>query len=253
MNIIKIVFSPTGGTEKVASILADAFTQGNHDEIDLSIADFDSSQQPISPDDVCIIAVPSYGGRVPATASVRLASIKGNGAKAILVAVYGNREFEDTLIEIKDIAESAGFMPIAAIAAIAEHSISRKFASGRPDANDKAELISFAQTIINSMENPARPLIVPGNTPYKESKGSSMKPFTNDNCTQCGFCSEKCPVQAIPSEHPECTDNAVCISCMRCISICPVNARALAPEQLTFVDQFLTKTACERKSNQFFM
>ena len=60
-------------------------------------------------------------------------------------------------------------------------------------------------------------------------------------------------MHAIPSEHPEQTDVLACISCMRCISICPVQARGLAPEALSFVDQFLTKVASERKANQLFL
>lgn len=251
MKLCKIVFSPTGGTEKVANILANPF--GCETQlIDLTAPDFDGANAVIAADDICIIAAPSYGGRVPATTSARLASLKGNGAKAVLVAVYGNREFEDTLVELKDVAEAAGFVPFAAVAAIAEHSILRKFAAGRPDESDEAELTSFAERIAADL-NASASISIPGNVPYKESKGSSMKPSADESCIQCGLCAERCPVRAIPSDHPDQTDSAACISCMRCISVCPVNARSLAPEALAFVDQFLTKVASERKSNQLFL
>jgi len=252
MKIHQIVFSPTGGTEKAASILAGALGGEIH-KIDLCGPDFDGAKAQIAPDDVCIIAVPSYGGLVPATACSRLSSINGSGAKAVLVAVYGNREFEDTLIQLKDVSEAAGFKPVAAVAAIAEHSILRKFAAGRPDADDEAELTGFAKKIAVKLNAPLCALSVPGNIPYKESKGSSMKPAANDSCIQCGLCAEQCPVHAISKEHPEQTDTAACISCMRCISVCPVDARALPPESLAFVDQFLTKVASERKANQLFI
>lgn len=251
MKLYEIFFSPTGGTEKVADILAKPFGI-EIEKIDLSAPDFDGSKPDISADDICIIAAPSYGGRVPSTASARLASLHGNDAKAVLVAVYGNREFEDTLVELKNVAQSANFIPFAAVAAIAEHSILRKFAAGRPDTDDEAELTAFAEKIATNVNAPIS-LSIPGNVPYKESKGSSMKPTGDESCIQCGLCAEQCPVHAIPSEHPEQTDVLACISCMRCISICPVQARGLAPEALSFVDQFLTKVASERKANQLFL
>ena len=72
---------------------------------------------------MAVIAVPSYGGRVPGTAAGRLGAIRGNGARAVLVCVYGNRAYEDTLVELQDIAKQAGFRVTAAVAAVAEHSI----------------------------------------------------------------------------------------------------------------------------------
>lgn len=81
---------------------------------------------------------------MPQAATERLSAIRGNGAKAVLLCVYGNRAYEDTLVELEDTAKQAGFRVIAAIAAIAEHSIARQFATGRPDAQDQARLHTFA-------------------------------------------------------------------------------------------------------------
>lgn len=94
--------------------------------------------------DVCLISVPSYGGRVPAAAIERLKKISGNGAKAVLNCVYGNRAWEDTLTELQDILEEQGFQCVAALATVAEHSIFRQFATGRPDEDDRAELLEMA-------------------------------------------------------------------------------------------------------------
>jgi hypothetical protein len=52
---------------------------------------------------------------VPAVASERISAIHGGGAKAILVCVYGNRAYEDTLVELRDIAENAGVQITAAV------------------------------------------------------------------------------------------------------------------------------------------
>lgn len=251
MKLHEIIFSPTGGTKAVADALAGGFGCAA-DLIDLCDPRIDASSAAIAPEDVCIIAVPSFGGRVPALAVNRLSQLRGNGARAVLVAVYGNREFEDTLLELKDAASAAGFVPFAAVSAIAEHSIARQFAAGRPDADDKAELAAFAERIAEALANPPA-LQVPGNFPYKEFKGSSAKPLASDDCTRCGLCAESCPASAIPAESPDQTDAALCISCMRCISICPVGARGLDPAMMSGIGQMLSKVASGRKENRLFL
>ena len=107
MRIFEIIFSPTGGTQKCADIFAAAF--GKEVElIDLADFSYDFTATDITSEDICIIAAPAFGGRIPEVAATRLKSIKGNGAKAILIAVYGNREFDDCLVELQDIAAENG-------------------------------------------------------------------------------------------------------------------------------------------------
>ena len=122
MKIYEITFSPTGGTKRVADFLSNKLSRDITD-IDLSNENVDLNKYSLTNEDTVLIAVPSYSGRVPSTAAKRIAKIQGNGAKAIIVCVYGNRAYEDTLIELQDIMQQAGFIVISAIAAIAEHSI----------------------------------------------------------------------------------------------------------------------------------
>ena len=64
MNLYEIYFSPTGGTKKVADIMIKAMKK-DAQEIDM-IKDPDKIlQTEFSEDDICLIAVPSYGGRIP--------------------------------------------------------------------------------------------------------------------------------------------------------------------------------------------
>ena len=142
MSAYNMHFSPTGGTRKVAQILESELRDA-YQEIDLCR---DVQPMQLTSQDVCLISVPSYGGRVPGIALERLKNISANGAKAILVCVYGNREWDDTLTELQDTLESIGFVCAAAVAAVAEHSIFRQFAAGRPDAEDAAELAEFDLT-----------------------------------------------------------------------------------------------------------
>lgn len=253
MKLYDIVFSPTGGTKKVADGLTGAL-EGDITTVDLTDSKQDFDAVSLTKEDVAVIAVPSYGGRVPAVAAERLGVVHGNGARAILVCVYGNRAYEDTLVELEDAAKRAGFQVIAAVSAIAEHSIARQFAAGRPDALDAAQLTDFAKQIQHKLSgvDSSEPAI-PGNRPYKKSGGVGMVPKATKECTNCGICAEKCPVQAIDRENPKKVDEKTCISCMRCVAVCPQGARKLNPVMLSAASLMLKKVCSERKECELFL
>lgn len=254
MNTYEMIFSPTGGTKKAADQLATTFG-GETKTVDLTNTTVDFSQIPLTPNDICIVAVPSFGGRVPAAAASRLEEIEGNGAKAILLTVYGNRAYEDTLLELKSILTNAGFHCIAAVAAIGEHSIMHQYASGRPDQKDLKELAVFAEKIRKCIESStlSDDLKVPGNMPYREYHGVPIKPKVKKGCTQCGLCAKECPVEAIPKENPLKTDEKKCISCMRCISICPEHARKVNGLLVEAAAKKMKKSCSEQKKNELFI
>lgn len=114
MSMFEIVFSPTGGTEKVSGLVTGAL-DGNIVTVDLTDSGLDFHGVSMAKGDVAVISVPSYAGRVPAVAVERLGMVRGNGARAVLVCVYGGRAFEDTLIELEDVAKRAGFRVVAAV------------------------------------------------------------------------------------------------------------------------------------------
>lgn len=253
MSVFEIVFSPTGGTQKVSGLVAGALDK-NTVTVDLTDSGLDFSAVSMTEDDVAVISVPAYAGRIPAVVADRLGMVHGNGARAVLVCVYGNRAFEDTLVELEDVAKHAGFRVIAAVAAIAEHSIARQFAAGRPDALDAAQLAEFAQQIQQKLlaEDASEPSI-PGNRPYKQAGGHSMVPHATEDCVSCGACAALCPVRAIDKDDPRQVDGEACISCMRCVSVCPQNARKLDPNKLAAVTQMLSKACVERRECEIFI
>ncbi len=230
MKIYEIVFSATGRTQKVVDIISSVFTE-EKEKINLCEVNSKDKIYNISEDSLCIVAVPVYGGRVPEPAVNRLHNIYGNNANALLVAVYGNRAIDDCLIELKDILTEQGFKCRAAISAVAEHSMFPQFGNGRPNNNDKSELIKYAKQIKKSLEEDTLPksVNVPGKHPYIKTPNLSLKIEVNKNCIKCGKCAKECPVSAIPFDNPNCTDRKKCITCMRCISICPQKARSLPP------------------------
>lgn len=238
MKLYDIVFSPTGGTKKVAALLANVL-DGEVNHIDLTDSKQDFHTVALAQEDVAVISVPSYGGRVPAVAVERLTMLNGQGARAVLVCVYGNRAYEDTLVELEDAAKQAGFQVIAA---------------GRPDAQDARQLSDFARQIQAklSAEDCSEPAL-PGNRPYKKSGAAGMVPKPTKACTSCGVCATECPVQAIDRENPKKVDRKACISCMRCISVCPHSARKVNSVMRSTVGLALKKVCSVRKNCELFL
>lgn len=249
MKVKKIIFSPTGGTEKVASIIAKNISE-DITNIDLCNPNLDFQNVIIDESDIVIIAMPSYGGRAPKPAIERLKQIQGNQAKCIIVCVYGNRAYEDTLAEMEDAANDANFKVIAAIAAIAEHSIMHQYATGRPDSIDVENLTNIVQDILN--KNKDKISNIPGNRPYKKAMGASVVPQPNKNCVKCGLCAKACPVKAIDPVTFK-ADKHKCISCMRCIKVCPHNAREVNKLLVSAAAMAIKKACTQRKECELFL
>lgn len=253
MRYVRIVFSPTGGTLKTANIVAEEWS-ADSELIDLTDPNRDFSEYSLNNDDIALIAMPSYGGRVPAIAAERLGKIKGGGAKCALLCAYGNRAYEDTLIEMEDAAKACGFDVRAAIAAVAEHSIMRQYAAGRPDGEDIKKLKEFSKTALERLksDNAEDMPKLAGNRPYKKAAGAGLVPKANQYCVKCGECSEKCPVQAISRENIGTADPQKCISCMRCVKVCPRSARNVSRIMVSAASLALKKACSKRKECELF-
>ena len=250
---IKVIFSPTGGTDKCTDLLMNGLS-GETKTVDLTDPVFEGTSVSISSEDICFIGVPSYGGRVPELCIDRLSKIDGNGAKAVAVAVYGNRAQEDTLLELTDTLKEHGFKVIAGAALVAEHSIVRSIARGRPDTEDQKQIKVYAEKIwqkinLGSIEEPDS---IPGNRPYKKRGSSKMKIKVSNQCTKCGTCAAVCPIGAIPADNPSETLDS-CIGCMRCVSVCPTQSRALDGKMMLAVKTMLKLTAGKRKDNKLYL
>lgn len=248
-----ILFSPTGGTEKTAKLLCSALSPT------LKITDLTSPALapvhfPAGNDAVAVIALPSFGGRVPALAAERLKKIHAEGMPCILLCVYGNRAYEDTLVEMEDLAKQCGFSVCAAVAAVAEHSIMHQFAAGRPDAADEEALKNMGAQILEKLSSGQadQPFSIPGCRPYKNAGSVGMVPKASSACVSCGACAAACPAQAINRDDLKTADAHKCISCMRCVVKCPHNARKISSVMVSAASMAMKKVCSVRKECELF-
>ena len=201
-NIHLAYYSATFSTKRIVREIASQFEK--------PVKEYDITSDVLKDDislgsdgDLLIVGVPSYAGRVPEMAARSLKRFLGNNTPVIIVCVYGNRAYDDTLIEMKDIVEAHGFKLVSAAAVIAQHSIFPKMAEGRPDADDMEKLHDFAAkskellSQISKMSAVSR-LMVNGNRPYRDTKLLPLHPEgSKSECTSCHTCAKMCPVGAI--------------------------------------------------------
>lgn len=256
MNCTIVYFSPTNTTKKIVTLIAEDITT---DITDFNITTHTANMESLSfgESDFVIIGIPVYSGRVPKPAKNTISAIRGNGTPAALIATYGNRHYDDSLLELKTIVQSNGFVAVAAAAFAAEHSVVRKFGAGRPDDEDIKAIHRFAELLknkINSWDKASHTdLDIKGNPNYRKYKSIPIKPHTTSSCTKCELCAENCPASAIPTNNPRKTDRDKCVTCMRCIRICPQKARSFYTIEKILAEKSLAKLCQGRKQHEIFI
>lgn len=257
-----IYFSPTQTTKKVIEGIAQGLQATAEQYFDLTLPGAISPTFQEVTQDVAIIGSPVYAGRLPSTMISRFKQIKGNGRPAVIVVVYGNRAYEDALIELRDIALEIGFRPIAAGAFIGEHSYSSSdlpIAEGRPDSDDVLTAQNFGKAIrekfMVEISNSTELLQVPGNLPYKEIQMlSGIVPSVNKAlCSRCGKCVPVCPTAAIDEENPMNTEKDLCIRCCACIKACPSRAKLLNDPRIKQAAEWLYVNFSVRKEPEIYL
>lgn len=258
-----VYFSPTGTTGKAVKAIAEG-TGLPYEEIDLTtLKSRQNTSHSFKKNDLVVIGLPVYGGRLPMNLDDFFSVLKGKNTPAIALVMYGNREYEDALIELKIRLEERGFKVIAGAAFIGEHTFSKNVATGRPNAEDLGIAKEFGAKVIKEIDKAASgTLTVKGNYPFIAQGFNPIQPryltkvasiITTEDCTRCGLCAENCPWGAIDKDDHAVIDSLKCMRCFRCIKLCPSLAKkVIDPKFYEFLAEFEKRLNAIRKEPELF-
>jgi NAD-dependent dihydropyrimidine dehydrogenase PreA subunit/flavodoxin len=265
-----LYFSATGTTKKIVTAIADQISENiggkkeiNH--IDFTLPEARKQAVSFSKEQVVVAGLPVYAGRVPNVLLKYLKTVAGNGAMAVALVVYGNRDYDDALVELQDILEADGFKVVSGGAFIGEHSFSRTLGQNRPDEQDMALARDFAGRICKKLTAPGEipTVAVKGNRPYRDyyrprdQNGNAVDvrkvtPKTNSDCIDCKLCAEICPMGSIDAGDVS-KLTGICIKCCACIKNCPVGAKYFDDENYLWHKQELERKFAERREPEVFV
>jgi flavodoxin len=144
---LKLVsFSPTGTSRAVVEAVGRGIGHDAVELVDITRPEGRMRRLETAADELLVVAVPVHVGRVPELTCRWLENLEANATPAVWLVVYGNREYDDALLELTDLVEARGGRPVSVAAFIGEHSFScaeTPIAVARPDAADLSQAELF--------------------------------------------------------------------------------------------------------------
>ena len=251
-KVSAVYFSATDTSRKGAKAIAGVFGE-EVNEMDMTVCNRQPDKKAFDADDIVVFGAPVYSGRIYLGAYDRFAGLRGSSTPCIITVTYGNRDYDDALLELYDLVTKQGFLPFAAAALIGEHTYG-KIAVGRPTAEDLREDVDFAKKACDKLASKGPSLVsVPGNRPYRKGGyGGHFRPLTSSDCVSCGLCAQMCPEGAVSSTDFSCIDSEKCIACFRCIRNCPVQAKNMDTDEYnSFAEEFSVRLSMPRRNEYF--
>lgn len=276
MNCVRKVkalyFSGTGTTETLVRTVANELSEQLTipvEFVNFTRPDSREEIQEFGGDELAVVATPVYAGRVPNVLLPYIRDkVRGSGGPAVSLVLFGNRDYDDALIELRDLLEGNGFRTIAGAAFVGEHSFSRSLGKGRPDGEDlqlaRTFAASAAKRLLSMEELPQKPVPVRGNVPVRpyytprDRQGNSInilkvKPLTDpEKCTQCGRCASLCPMGSIDPDDAS-KISGICIKCCACVKKCPVGAKYYVDQGYLYHQRELEEGYARRAEPELFL
>ena len=261
-------FSATDATKQVVTRIARRLAEQTGaalEVFDFTLPQARKEPKVFSPGDLVVFGTPVYAGRVPNLLIKYVSSVRGSGALAVPVVCYGNRSYDDALMELRLTLEAGGFLPVAGAAFSCQHSFSQSQNAGRPDVSDLTIAGGFADAVAKKLAaGDLTPVTVPGNDPVgpyytpRDRHGNPINilkvvPKTSDACTRCSLCAEQCPLGSIDPED-ETRMTGKCMKCNRCVRHCPAGAKFFDdPNYLYHKTELEDQFSWPRKQPELFL
>lgn len=263
-----VYWSATGTTKKtVLKIAAKVAELLNieKEEYDFTLPNKRETVPKFTETDLVVFGVPTYAGRVPNLLLKYITQMKGDNTLAIPIVLFGNRAFDNSLIELRDILHKNGFIPFAAAAFVGEHSFSETLGAGRPNSDDLLEAATFAEKATEKIKANDTSLIKVDGLPEEErgyyqpktDEGEKIdirkvKPKTSDACDNCGICAAVCPMGTISKENFR-EIEGICIKCSACVKKCPQKAKYFDDEGFLYHKIDLEKKYQRKAENTIYI
>lgn len=272
-------FSGTGTTEKTVKAISKKIADilcVKYEEWDFTPLFARKNKMKFDKEDIVIMGVPVIAGRVPNLLLEFLKTIEGNGAAGIPVVLFGNRNYDDALIEMRDLMEDGGIETVAAAAFVGEHSFSTTLGAGRPSEDDIKEAEDFAEKTVSLLKKKAEmdketitgkghvavevkgvPKPYRGYYKPQDRDGNhidirKVKPVTDaEKCDDCGLCAELCPLESIDKDDFS-KVSGICMKCCACVKKCPKGAKYFDDPGYIYHKEELEQVYGEPKKNEFF-
>ncbi|MEG0430420.1 MAG: EFR1 family ferrodoxin [Anaerovoracaceae bacterium] len=264
-QVICAYFSGTGTTKKTVEKIGEALSE----KLNLPCSSWDftlpaarKEVKSFGEDDIVIFGTPVIAGRVPNVLLKFLETIQGGNAIGIPIVCFGNRAFDDGLIELKDILENSQMRIVAAGGFPCEHSFSRILGQGRPDEDDLiilnlfAEMISkkiLAGNVSGTIEVSGTPKPYSGYYTPRDREGNpvdirKVTPVTDmEKCVDCKICANLCPLGSIDFEDVS-KMTGICMKCCACIKGCPLGAKNFTDKNYLY-HQYELEEGYKRRGN----